>query len=91
MSPELIGIFAVGRCAGRIELADAPLRSLDARLSSKMDTLSRDQRDLRERVARIEVWLEVLLGGHRSIPPDQGREAMAMASPTTRRRDSRAF
>ena len=56
-----------------------------------MDTLSRDQRDLRERVARIEVWLEVLLGGHRSIPPDQGREAMATASPTTRRRDSRAF
>ena len=41
------------------------IRSLDARLSSKMDALPRDQRDLRERVARIEVWLEVLLGGHR--------------------------
>ena len=50
-----------------------------------MDALARDQRDLRERVARIEVWLEVLLGGHRSIPLplDQGREAMATVSPTS--------
>ena len=48
-----------------------------------MDALARDQQDLRERVARIEVWLQVLLGGHRSIPLDQGREAMATATPTS--------
>ena len=30
-----------------------------------MDALSRDQQDLRERVACIEVWLEVFLGGYR--------------------------
>ena len=81
MSPELIGIFAVG--AALAGLNWQMVRSLDARLSSKMDALSRGQQDLRERVARIEVWLEVLLGGHRSIPVDQGREAMATATPTS--------
>ena len=83
MSPELIGIFAVGGAlAGLIWQM---VRSLDvnARLSGKMDAFARDRRDLRERVARIEVWLEVLLGGHRSIPLDQGREAMATATPTS--------
>ena len=83
MSPELIGIFAVG--AALAGLNWQMVRSLDARLSSKMDALSRDQQDLRERVARIEVWLEVLLSRHRAIrlPLDQGREAMATASPTS--------
>ena len=81
MSPELIGIFAVG--AALAGLNWQMVRSLDARLSSKMDALSRGQQDLRERVARVEVWLQVLLGGHRSIPLDQGREAMATTSATT--------
>ena len=81
MSPELIGIFAVG--AALAGLNWQMVRSLDVRLSGKMDALARDQQDLRERVARIEVWLEVLLGGHRAIPLDQGREAMATASPTS--------
>ena len=81
MSPELIGIFAVG--AALAGLIWQMVRSLDVRLSGKMDALARDQQDLRERVARIEVWLEVLLGGHRSIPVDQGREAMATATPTS--------
>ena len=83
MSPELIGIFAVGGAlAGLIWQM---VRSLDvnARLSGKMDAFARDQRYLRARLARIEVWLEVLLGGHRSIPLDQGREAMATASRTS--------
>lgn len=79
MSPELIGIFAVGGAlAGLIWQM---VRSLDTRLSGKMDALSRDQQDLRERAARIEVWLEVLLGGHRSIPPNQGGEVTAAAAP----------
>ena len=81
MSPELIAIFAVG--AALAGLNWQMVRSLDVRLSAKMDALARDQQDLRERVARIEVWLEVLLGGHRSIPVDQGREAMATATPTS--------
>ena len=81
MSPELIGIFAVG--AALAGLIWQMVRSLDVRLSAKMDGFARDQQDLRERVARIEVWLEVLLGRHRSIPVDQGREAMATATPTS--------
>ena len=82
MSPELLGIFAVGGAlAGLIWQM---VRSLNVRLGRKMDALARDQQYLRERVARIEVWLQVLLGGHRSIPLDQRREAMATASPTTR-------
>ena len=93
MSPELIGIVAVG-----IALAGLfwrMLHSLDSRLSTrldefkadlngrmddlkadlngrindlnaKVDALGRDHHELRERVGRIEVWLEVLLGRHRS-------------------------
>ena len=83
MSPELIGIFAVvGALAGLIWQRVRSL-NVNARPSGKMDAFARDQRDLRERVAHIEVWLEVLLGGHRSIPLDQGREAMATATPTS--------
>ena len=63
MSPELVGIFTVGgTLAGLIWQM---VRSLDVRLSGKMDAFARDQQDLRERQARIEVWLQVLLGGHR--------------------------
>ena len=83
MSPELIGIFAVaGALAGLIWQMVRSL-NVNARPSGKMEAFARDRRDLRARLARIEVWLEVLLGGHRSIPLDQGREAMATASPTS--------
>ena len=85
MSPELIGIFAVGAALAGLNWQMVRSLNVNVRLSSKMDALARDQRDLRERVARIEIWLQVLLGGHRSIPLplDQGREAMATVSPTS--------
>ena len=35
-------------------------------LNTKVDALGRDHHELRERTGRIEVWLEVLLGRHRS-------------------------
>ena len=74
MSPELIGILAVGVALAGFNWRT--LHSLDVRLngrmdelkadlSARLDELSRDHQDLRERVARIEVWLEVLLGRHR--------------------------
>ncbi len=64
MSPELIGTLAVGGAlAGLIWQM---VRALDVRLSAKIDALARDHQDLRERVARIEVWLEVLLGRRRN-------------------------
>ncbi len=83
MSPELIGIFAVGAALAGLIWQTVRSLNVNARLGRKMDALSRGQQYLRERVARIEVWLQVLLGGHRSIPLDQGPEAMAAASPTT--------
>ena len=86
MSPELIGIFALGGALARLIWQMVRSLNVNARLSGKIDAFARDQRDLRARLARIEVWLEVLLGGHRSIPLDQGREAMATASPTTQSR-----
>ena len=83
MSPELIGIFAVGGALAGLIWQMVRSLNVNARLSGKMDAFARDQQDLRERVARIEVWLEVLLGRHGSIPLDQGREAMATATPTS--------
>ena len=64
MSPELMGILAVGGAlAGLIWQM---VRALDVRLNAKIDALAKDHQDLRERLARIEarieVWLEVLLG-----------------------------
>ena len=78
-----MGIFAVGGALAGLIWQMVRSLNVNARLSGKMDAFARGQRDLRARLARIEVWLEVLLGGHRSIPLDQGREAMATASPTT--------
>ena len=83
MSPELIGVFAVGGALAGLIWQMVRSLNVNARLSGKMDAFARDRRDLRARLARIEVWLEVLLGGHRSIPLDQGREAMATATPTS--------
>ena len=86
MSPELISILAVGGALARLIWQMVRSLNVNARPSGKIDAFARDQRDLRERLARIEVWLQVLLGGHRCIPLDQGREAMATASPTTQPR-----
>ncbi len=83
MSPELVGIFTVGGTLAGLIWQMVRSLNVDAGPRGKMDALARDQQDLRERVARIEVWLQVLLGGHRSIPLDQGREAMATATPTS--------
>ena len=80
MSPELVGIFTVGGTLAGLIWQMVRSLNVNARLSAKMDAFARDQQDLRERLARIEVWLQVLLGRHRSIPLDQGREAMATAS-----------
>ena len=93
MSPELIGIIAVGVALaglfwrmlhsldsrlstrldqfkadlnGRIDELKSDLNSGIAELNAKVDALGRDHHELRERVGRIEVWLEVLLGRHRS-------------------------
>ena len=65
MSPELVGIFTVGGTLAGLIWQMVRSLNVNARLSGKMDAFARDQQDLRERVARIEVWLQVLLGGHR--------------------------
>ena len=71
MSPELISILAVGvalaglnwrtfhsldvRLNGRMDELNRRMDELKADLSARIDELSRDHRELRERVARIEV------------------------------------
>ena len=64
MSPELIAILAVGGALAG--LTWRMVRALDMRVGAKIDALARDHQDLRERVDRIEVWLEVLLGRFRN-------------------------
>ena len=82
MSPELISILAVGialaglfwrmlhsldlRLSTRLDEFKTDLNGRIDELSAKVDGLGRDHQELRERVGRIEVWLEVLLGRHRS-------------------------
>ena len=93
MSPELIGILAVGVAlaglfwrmfhsldvrlndlrddlngglSGLRDQLNGRMDELKAELNAKVDALGRDHHELRERVGRIEVWLEVLLGRHRS-------------------------